>query len=222
MGVCRVVVKGERFGKLRVIKELSRAKPDSCGKRRRMFLFKCDCGNKTQVSLSGVVTGNTVSCGCYGTQRRKEAQTTHGLSYKIDRKLFQVWLDMHSRCYNKNCDAYPAYGGRGIKISKKWHRNNSKGLENFVNWANTTGYKRGLQIDRQNNEHSYTPKNSRWVSHVDNNRNKRNTIIITHPKTGKEIKLIDYYEEKPRKVSYNTFGARYHRGWSIDMLDTRI
>jgi len=214
MGVERVVLKGERFGYLRVIKE-TRPTIQPCGRKRRRFLFKCDCGNKTTVALSGVVTGNTMSCGCYGTKRRREAQLTHGLSTKIDRKLYQVWLDIHSRCYNENTKCYDSYGGRGIKIAKSWHRDNAQGLSNFVKWSKENGYKHGLQLDRRNNDRSYTPNNCRYTTTKINSRNKRVTIMIEHPKTGKQIPLVDFYDEKPRKISYNTFEQRYRRGWSV-------
>lgn len=38
---------------------------------RSYFLFKCDCGNKKIILGSGVVSGNTKSCGCLSVEVKK-------------------------------------------------------------------------------------------------------------------------------------------------------
>jgi hypothetical protein len=50
---------GKRFTKLVVIKRV-KSKYD-----KAHWLCKCDCGNKTIVSTSGLKSGHTKSCGCY-------------------------------------------------------------------------------------------------------------------------------------------------------------
>jgi 5-methylcytosine-specific restriction endonuclease McrA len=39
---------------------------------RSYFLFRCDCGIEKIISGSGVVSGNTKSCGCLSTEIRKK------------------------------------------------------------------------------------------------------------------------------------------------------
>lgn len=57
------VNKGERFGRLVVIKE---AEPRQCKKGKiRRFLCQCDCGNTTTVDIYHLASGETKSCGCY-------------------------------------------------------------------------------------------------------------------------------------------------------------
>lgn len=50
---------GKKFNKLTVIKKVE----SKYGKTH--WLCKCDCGNETIVSTSGLKTGHTKSCGCY-------------------------------------------------------------------------------------------------------------------------------------------------------------
>lgn len=55
--------KGELYGKLTVLRELSRPKA-----RDRLWECMCICGNLTEVWQANLLTGNTTSCGC----KRKE------------------------------------------------------------------------------------------------------------------------------------------------------
>lgn len=50
---------GDKFYQLTVIIEVQKT-----DRRFRRFLWKCDCGKKTEANLSSVVSGNTLSCGC--------------------------------------------------------------------------------------------------------------------------------------------------------------
>ena len=59
---------GQRFGKLQVI-SLAESKYD-----KLHWLCRCDCGNETIVSTSGLKTGHTQSCGCY---QDEVASNTH-------------------------------------------------------------------------------------------------------------------------------------------------
>ena len=58
---------GQRFGRLTVIK---RVENNRHGKAQ--WLCKCDCGNETTVIGSGLINGNTKSCGCYNRERVSE------------------------------------------------------------------------------------------------------------------------------------------------------
>lgn len=54
---------GKRFGRLTVIKKSS-YKMRKDGKRRSMWLCKCDCGNEIEEDSYSLKSGNTKSCGC--------------------------------------------------------------------------------------------------------------------------------------------------------------
>lgn len=51
-------IAGKRFGRLRAIEFVGRAKNNT------FWLCQCDCGSTSKIRLSGLTTGNTKSCGC--------------------------------------------------------------------------------------------------------------------------------------------------------------
>ena len=91
-----------------------------------------------------------------------------------NKSLYWAWKAIKQRCKNPKCRAYKNYGGRGISVCKEWEN-----FEGFFNWAVNSGYKKGLDIDRINNNGDYTPNNCRWVSRTENVNNRRNTILLT-------------------------------------------
>jgi len=222
-----VIVRGQRFNQLRALRETAPYVRND-GKTERRFLFKCDCGKKKEIVLSSVTRGVTKSCGClivetllkYNTSDANREKTRlqnlkHGLRAgdRTNAILYDKWRNMCNRCYDTNNENYSAYGRRGIRVCKAWRGNS--GVENFVNWAKANGYQPGLELDREDTNGHYTPNNCRFVTTKVNARNRRDTIMIRHPKTKKRIALIDFYEEKPRTVKYMTARDRYNRGLSL-------
>lgn len=86
-------------------------------------------------------------------------------------RIYRVWCSMQQRCYHPNCKAYRHYGGRGIRVCKKWRGS----YLNFRSWAMANGYSDNLQIDRIDNNKGYSPQNCRFVTASQNvvNRRKR-------------------------------------------------
>ena len=97
----------------------------------------------------------------------------HGL-FRDNAALFNTWQTMIGRCENHNRPKYKDYGGRGINVCEEW-----KTAENFVRWALNNGYKKGLQLDRIDNDGDYCPENCRFVTPKENSRNRRNTKWLT-------------------------------------------
>ena len=131
--------------------------------------------------------------------------TTHGMS---NDRLYIIWKNMLSRCYNKNNNAYKNYGGRGIKVSKKW-KNDFKA---FAKWSFKHGYATNLTLDRIDNDDNYRPKNCRWVTYKVQANNTRRNIRITYQgethtmKEWTELLLLDY------KLICN----RLKHGWTVE------
>lgn len=92
---------------------------------------------------------------------------------------------MLDRCYNPKNIGYHNYGGRGIKVYQKWKESSKE----WIQWALNNGYKKGLEIDRIDNDGDYTPENCRWVTKLENSRKTRqvklNETIVKEIRYGK-------------------------------------
>lgn len=66
-----------------------------------------------------------------------------------------------TRCYNKENNRYRYYGGRGIKVCKRWHS-----LENFIKDMGERPKRHNLS--RKNCEKDYEPGNCFW-EHITKN-----------------------------------------------------
>jgi hypothetical protein len=74
---------------------------------------------------------------------------------------------MRARCRIPTATYFRRYGGRGISVCAEW-----ASFEAFRDWALASGYADDLEIDRRDNDGDYTPENCRWVTHVENSRNR--------------------------------------------------
>lgn len=73
---------------------------------------------------------------------------------------------MKSRCTNPLDHNFKNYGARGIRVCKRWAK-----FENF--FADMGHPPPGLTLDRRNNDGHYTPKNCRWATRSEQQRNRR-------------------------------------------------
>ena len=96
--------------------------------------------------------------------------TIHG---EAKTRLYKLWKNIKTRCYNKNRKQYKDYGGRGIIICPEWTNDYTV----FKDWALSNGYTEGLQINRINNNGNYEPSNCNFVTRLENNRNQRKTKL---------------------------------------------
>ncbi len=83
---------------------------------------------------------------------------------------YTTWNMMLQRVLNPNATGYKYYGGRGIKVCKRWLK--------FDNFLKDMGVRpEGMILDRINNDGDYKPSNCRWATPVSsaNNRSERNT-----------------------------------------------
>lgn len=158
---------GQKFGNLTVIR-----KGISTGIGSR-WICKCLCGAETEKSAGHLKRKfhATKSCsfGCpLNKELMAEVHTTHGMS---KHRAYNTWRSMMKRCYYPKDRSWEYYGGRGISVCKRWR-------ESFQNFWEDMGptYEDGLVIDRRNNDGNYTPKNCRWVTHTQNNRNRSDNI----------------------------------------------
>lgn len=170
-------------------------------------LVECSCGSPPKfVSLKTLRSGESQSCGCL----HKERITKHGA---WSHPLFPVWSRMMSRCYNKKDKRYSRYGKRGIKVCDKWHDVNS-----FIADLSPS-FKRGLTIDRINNDGDYEPSNCKWETRKKQNRNYSRNIYLTY--NDEAMCLADWAIRL--NICYGTLWDRMKQGWSTErMLSTPV
>ena len=97
--------------------------------------------------------------------KNKRKYEKHGLS---NHPLCQVWYNKIRYCENPNDEDYENYGKRGITICDEWRNS----IIAFYNWCIKNGWKKGLQIDRIDNDGNYCPENCRFVTAFDNMHNQ--------------------------------------------------
>jgi hypothetical protein len=95
--------------------------------------------------------------------------------------LFNVYRCMLGRCKYPTYKSWHRYGGRGIKVCDEW----LESFQPFAKWAMANGFEPGLQLDRIDNDGNYEPNNCRFVTSLENNRNRS---ITTYPNAGKHLK----------------------------------
>ena len=125
-------------------------------------------------------------------------------------RLYSIWTDMKTRCYNTKRAKYARYGGRGIKVCAEWLNN----FQVFHDWAMANGYSDNLTIDRINNDGDYSPENCRWTDTVTQSNNRRCNIMVT--RNGETHTLAEWARIK--ELPYKTLLMRYRRHGDTENL----
>jgi hypothetical protein len=79
---------------------------------------------------------------------------------------------MLDRCTCKTHASWDDYGGRGIKVCKRWLK-----FENF--YADMGPRPEGTSLDRRNNNRGYSPANCRWATQEEQQNNRRSNVYLT-------------------------------------------
>ncbi len=127
---------------------------------KRFAIFECPvCRNDFKTCVNDVKQKKSLQC-------RKCASSKHGMART---RLYRIYINIKTRCYNKNSTFYSIYGGRGINMCKEWLHSKKA----FLKWSLENGYRDNLQIDRIDNNKGYYPLNCRWADSSTQNSNKR-------------------------------------------------
>lgn len=136
---------------------------------KSLWLCKCECGKEVIKLGFNMLRQHTKSCGCY--DKDKPYLNTHRLGKS---KLYSVLANMKSRCYNPSKKGYKDYGAKGVTICEEWLND----FMAFKKWADSSGYKDNLTIERKDATGNYEPDNCKWVEPYEQHWNKRNTVRL--------------------------------------------
>jgi hypothetical protein len=116
---------------------------------------------------------------------------------------------MADRCNNPNHNHYKYYGGRGIKVCKRW-----QGKDGFVNFLSDMGERPSLkhQIDRIDNNDGYYKENCKWSTKIEQARNRSNNrnYLINNKNKCLSVLAEEY------NICRSTLENRLRRGWTIE------
>lgn len=198
---------GQRFGRLIVIKHVGINKW-----KNSTWLCQCDCGKKKTICGNNLRRKVTQSCGCLQVEGIAQRSTKHGHNKRgKTTRTYRSWMHIIQRCTNPNNEYYYLYGGRGIKICRRWMK-----FENFLeDMGESPGF--GYSIDRINNNQGYYKENCRWTTPKEQQRNTRDNHLETY--NGKTQCIAAWAEEY--NIPYTTLWNRlYTYGWSIEKAVT--
>jgi hypothetical protein len=144
----------------------------------------------------------------YTKKGKDHHQYKHGYgSAKNKNPLYQKWASMKRRCLNKNEKAYPRYGGAGVTISDEW-----MDFENFRRDMEPS-FKKGLSLDRIDNNKGYSKENCRWIPLSQQSRNRR--VVDLYEYEGKQLTTRELAEIIG--IRAETMRARLKKwNWSIE------
>lgn len=124
---------------------------------------------------------------------------------------WRSWCHLRNRCNNPRNGSYHNYGGRGIKVCKRW--------DLFGNFLEDVGRRPSPNhtIHRINNDGDYEPGNVKWADLTEQHNNTRANRLITV--NGERLTVAD----ASRKYGVNrlTLGYRLYVGWGEQRAATQ-
>lgn len=192
---------GTVFGRLTIVGQSFYVRWNG-GKRMRVAVCRCECGEMLVVPLTMMRNGNWRSCGC--------ARQTWRNSTKRHVHEYNSWHAMTMRCTDPNNRKYQQYGGRGITVCERW-----KSFDDFLEDMGPKPTPKHT-IDRIDNSGGYSPDNCRWANAREQAINRRTSVYLTLDGITKP--LVHWAEECG--VDRRVLLQRYRNGWSHERIIT--
>lgn len=129
---------------------------------------------------------------------------------KNNQREYDSYISMLRRCYDKKFPPYKRYGEKGVKVCAAW-----AGYNGFTIFLKDMGKRpQNTTLDRIDNSGDYSPKNCRWATIDQQNRNRKTNIWYEN---NGELKILTdwarYFNLNP-----DTVLTRYHKGERGDKL----
>ena len=194
---------GQTVGLLTVI-EL--AGVDRWGQMR--WRCRCACGRMHVAAGGKLRRGEVKSCGCDKARRCAEANTKHG--HSVRGKLtpeYRAWSNMIDRCERVGNKQYRDWGGRGIKVCKRW-RNSFQAFLGDVGHRPSPNH----TIGRIDNNGNYEPGNIAWQTRLEQCQNQRKNVKLTFK--GETRCTAEWARRAGLQPA--TLWRRLKHGWSVE------
>lgn len=164
---------------------------------------RCECGAERWVNASDLAAGRSTNCGCVRKRTVGRLFRKHGLSHTRE---YVAWCGMLARCSNPKHKYYHRYGGRGIKVCKRWR--------SFVSFLKDMGAPPSPRhkLDRIDNNGDYKPSNCRWVTNKENCNNSRHNHRLQFQ--GLDLTITQWAERTG--VGRANIHNRLKLGWSVE------
>jgi hypothetical protein len=187
---------GQRFERLVAIEPVYR------GREGWYWQCRCDCGNETVSKPSDLKRKKKQSCGCLQSellQAFARSRRRHGAASRAKPQAeYHIWNDMIARCENPKNKGYADYGGRDIKVCRRWRHD-------FAAFLADVGPRPSPQhsIDRIDNNGNYELGNVKWSTRKEQDLNRRTTRWIEC--RGKRLPLkawAEYVGRHPKTIAF--------------------
>lgn len=136
-------------------------------------------------------------------KKPKGNRYVHGMT---GTRVWRIWCNMLSRCYNPRVPNFNLYGGREIYVLPRWHV--------FTAFFEDMGLppSKTHTLERIDNNASYGPYNCRWATNQEQARNRRSNVLVALTES-RSVTLVEACEIAG--VTYATVQAeRYKKGKS--------
>jgi hypothetical protein len=191
---------GKQFGRLTVV-----AKGPQKG-NKTYWICRCECGATSTPYSGSLRSGRTKSCGCLSRQAASNRATRHGHSRVGKRSLtYSTWVNMIERCKRTQATGWSRYGGRGIRVCKRW-------ANSFEAFLADMGERpsQSHSIDRKENGGNYEPGNCRWSTKREQANNRRTSVFIEAE--GKKLTIAQWAVAKG--LNDSAIRRRIQLGWN--------
>jgi hypothetical protein len=120
---------------------------------------------------------------------------------------YRSWAQMIQRTTNPNNGRWEDYGGRGISVCERWR--------SFIAFLSDMGERPdGTQLDRVDNNASYSPENCRWATRSQQQNNRRNNRLISFNGETRSATEWSRLLGFPRGL----ITTRLKSGWSVEAI----
>jgi hypothetical protein len=121
------------------------------------------CGGRLDILWQRL--GVTSHPGCTHTAKpSRPRRARHGMTGS---PTWQSWKAMRARCTDRNHEAYPNYGARGVRVCEAW-------AHDFEAFLRDVGERpAGRTLDRLDVDGNYEPGNVKWSTPTEQANNRR-------------------------------------------------